>query len=226
MNFRIIGIGQQTGRDLDLVSKRNYIDISCEHTESAAEIEVSDSDTMAIILAYDHFDLAATVARKFYQAGVLTLGATSEYIDKPGCFASQTFCNDGARLCTIIEALTYPMVNAGHINLDFNDINNNLKDTGKFTTRFEQAESMDSLMSKLADTLSHLDLSKIETMTLDIYALPSDMKISEAQQITELIETVPSECSIIWGLSQLPGMAPGQRAMSMILAGKELPFGV
>ena len=134
MNFRVIAISNEN-QSAVLAMYEWFTGVTNEYTMNPAEIDVSDADKLAIIWTQNNFDEAIELGRKFYQAGVLTLGVFPEYIDAQGRFDAQTI-NDGNSILSIVRALTAPAIYSGPISFDFNDIHTTLKDAERFYARF------------------------------------------------------------------------------------------
>lgn len=130
MRFRVISISDRGESTLDAYEW--FTGVTNENTLNPAEIKVGETDRMVVICAQNHLDKASEVGRKFYQAGVLTLGVFPEYIDGHGCFDAQTI-NDGKSILAIVRALTAPTIYSGPISFDLNDIHAAPKDAGTLT---------------------------------------------------------------------------------------------
>ena len=231
MNFRVIAINNEDqSAVLDMYEW--FTGVTNEYTMNPAEIEVGDTDQMVIIRAKDNYDKAIELGRKFYQAGVLTLGVFLEYIDEQGCFDAQTI-DDGKSILSIVRALTAPVIYSGPISFDFNDIHTALKDAGRFYARFVYGTDVDSLISKTADKFQQMNLSKVESVCINLYGeLQSDFKSYGIDKIKILLSMLPEESSLQFGIHKLPDSftcIPDEMkreisfGISFILAGKEMP---
>ena len=231
MNFRVISISEED-QSVGLYMYEWFTGVTNEYTLNPAEIEVDDTDQMVIIHANDHFDKAVELGRRFYRSGVLTLGVFPKYIDAQGCFDAQTI-DDGKSMLSIVRALTAPAIYSGPISFDFNDIHTALKDAGRFYARFVYGTDVDSLISKTADKFQQMDLSKVESVCINLYGeLLSDFKSYGIDKIKTLSSMLPEKSSLQFGIHQLPDSFIGistemEREMSFgisfILAGKEMP---
>ncbi|MCM1505244.1 MAG: hypothetical protein NC127_08615 [Muribaculum sp.] len=200
------------------------------------EIKVEESNQMVVICAQDHFDKAIEVGRKFYQAGVLTLGVLPEYIDVQGCFDAQSL-NDGKAILSIVRALTAPAIYSGPSSFDFNDIHTALKDAGKFYARFIYGADIDALISKVADKFKRIDMGKVESVCINLYGeLQSDSKACDGiHKVKSISEMMPEGASVLFGIHQLPhsfsdfrGEMPQEMSMGMsfILAGEGVKYNI
>lgn len=230
MNFRVIAISNENQSSV-LSIYEWFTGVTNEYTTDAAEIDVSDADKLAIIWTQNNFDEAIELGRKFYQAGVLTLGVFPEYIDAQGCFDAQTI-NDGKSILSIVRALTAPAIYSGPIGFDFNDIHTTLKDAERFYARFVYGSYVDGLISKVADKFQQIDLSKIDSACLNLYGeLHQDFKDNSLQKIKPLLSMIPEKSSLQLGIHNLPDSftcVPDEMkremsfGISFILAGKDM----
>ncbi len=228
MNFRVIAISNKNQSSV-LSIYEWFTGVTNEYTTDAAEIEVSDADKLAIIWTQNNFDEAIELGRKFYQAGVLTLGVFPEYLEERGCFDAQTISN-GTHILSIVRALTAPAIYSGPICFDFNDIHATLKDAGRFYARFIYGPEADGLISKVADKFQQIDLSKVDSACVNLYGeLHQDFKADGIQKMKPLLSMIPA--SLQFGIHQLPDSftcVPDEMkremsfGISFILAGKDM----
>lgn len=227
MSIRIIGIGEYTEGDIDVLRCDRYSSVSYETIYNVEDLELHDTDKLAIVLAYDHFDLAVEVASTFYQKGVLTLGLFSEIIMESGCFDAQTLYN-GFGLNSIIDSITLPIIHPDLISFDINDIYSVLRDSRLFSTWYEYADNMDTLVRKCKDYLNRIDLSKIERACFNLYPTqPMDLKPDNMEKLKEVVDLIPVECQSILGISQITDMDYTDSGfsvigLSLILSGKDM----
>ena len=230
MNFRVISISKDDQASvLDIYEW--FTGVTNEHTLTPAEIEVGEDDKLVIIWAQDNFHKAIELGRKFYQAGVLTLGVFPEHIEERGCFDAQTV-NDGNAILSIVRALTCPSIYSGPLSFDFNDINTTLKDAGRFYARFIYGADVDSLIFKVTDKFKQIDFTKVESVCINLYGeLPSDFKSWGIDKINNLFDIIPKTSSALFGIHQLPDTLtciPDDMkreesfGISFVLAGKEI----
>lgn len=203
MNFRVISISNENQSSV-LAIYEWFTGVTNEYTMNPAEIEVNDDDKMVIIWAQDNFDKAIELGRKFYQAGVLTLGVFPEYIDAQGRFDAQTI-NDGNSILSIVRALTAPAIYSGPISFDFNDIHTTLKDAERFYARFIYGPEVDGLILKVADQFQQIDLSKVDTVCINLYGeVLQDFKGDGLQKMKPILSMIPEKTSLQFGIHKLP----------------------
>lgn len=230
MKYRVISVSAEpksTGLDL----YEWFSGVTDEATLDPAEIKVDETDLMAVVLAQDNYDKAIELGHKLCHAGVLTLGVFPEYIETHGCFDAQAI-NDGKSTLGIVRALTAPAIYSGPINFDFNDINETLKKSGRFHARFVYGSDVDSLIAIVADKFNQIDLSKVESVCINLYGeLQSEFKNDATDKIKALISMMPGESSVHFGVHPLPDSftyIPDEMkhemsfGISFILAGKNM----
>lgn len=232
MEFRVISISDEDKESI-LNIYEWFTGVTNEYTLNPTDIEVGAEDAMVIIWAQDNFDKAIELGRKFYQAGVLTIGVFPEYIDEKGCFDAQTI-NDGKAILSIVRALTCPAIYSGPISFDFNDIHTTLKDAGRFYARFIYGVDFDSLISKVTDKFQQIDMSKVESACVNLYGeLPMEFKSwgIDNTKINDLLKIMSKTSSALCGIHQLPDTftcIPDEMiretsfGISFILAGKNI----
>lgn len=230
MEFRVISISKDDGASvLDIYEW--FTGVTNEYTLNPDGIEVGDEDRMVIIRAQDNFSKAIELGRKFYQAGVLTLGVFPEHIEERGCFDAQTV-NDGKSILSIVRALTCPPIYPGPVSFDINDIHATLKDAGRFYARFVYGADVDSLVLKVTDKFKQIDFTKVESVCINLYGeSPSDFKSRGIEKINNLLNIIPKTSSALFGIHRLPDTftcIPDEMkreisfGISFILAGKDI----
>ena len=230
MEFRVISISKDSQASvLDIYEW--FTGVTNEYTLNPAEIEVGEEDRMVIIWAQDNFYKAIELGRKFYQAGVLTLGVFPEHIEEQGCFGAQSL-TDGKAILSIVRALTCPSIYAGPLSFDFNDIHTTLKDAGRFYARFIYGEDVDSLILKVTDKFKQIDFTKVESACINLYGeLSSDFKSWGIDKINNLLDIIPKSSSALFGIHQLPDTLTcipddmkreESYGISFVLAGKDM----
>nr|QIM10811.1 hypothetical protein Muribac1_0200 [uncultured Muribaculaceae bacterium] len=230
MNFRVIALSNED-QSVGLDMYEWFTGATNEHTMDPTEIEVNDNDKLVIIWAQDNFDKAIELGRKFYQAGVLTLGVFPEYIEEQECFDSQTI-NDGKSILSIVRAITAPVIYSGPISFDFNDIHTALKDAERFYARFIYGADVDSLISKVEDKFQQIGLSNVESACINLYGeLQPDFNSYSIDKIKALLSMMPEESTTLLGVHKLPDSFTGiedkmehkmSLGISFILAGEDM----
>ena len=203
MNFRVIAISNEDqSAVLDMYEW--FTGVTNEYTMDPAEIEVGDQDHMVIIWGQDNLDKAIELGRKFYQAGVLTLGVFPEYIEECGCFDAQAI-DEGKHILSIVRALTAPAIYSGPICFDFNDIHSALKDAGRFYARFDHGPDVDVLISKVTDKFQQIVLSKVDSACINLYGeFHQDLKAGALLKIKPLLSMIPEKSSLQLGIHEFP----------------------
>lgn len=228
MKFRVISISDNDKSSV-LSIYEWFTGVTNEHTLNPDDIEVGEEE-LVIIWAQDNIDKAIELGRKFYQAGVLTIGVFPEYIDIPDCFDAQTI-NDGEAILSIVRALTAPAIYSGPVSFDFNDIHTTLKNAGRFYARFIYGADVDSLSATVMNKFQQIDLSTVEAACINLYGeLHSDFKSCGIDKINDLLKKMPKASSALFGIHQLPDTLTcipqemkreASFGLSFILAGKE-----
>lgn len=220
MNIRIISIGEYVDRDFQELRSMSYPWVTYEgHIASVSEIEMHDSDMMAIIIALDNYDVAVEIARSFYQTGVLTVVLSDKKFEEKGCFDAQHLYRS-YNICGIVEALIRPIVTPSLNSFDFNDVHAALKDVGNYTTLFAHDENIDNLINKIKFQKSYLCLEHFKSVCINLYFNPaSTIAKDEIAKVKGLLDIMPVECNTVVGFHHDSTLEPDSVEISIIIAG-------
>lgn len=221
MNIRVIGVGEYVYSDLQgLRSNLLYGGVTYEeYIASASDIEVNDSDNMAIIIALDNYDVAVEIARCFYQRDVLTIGLSDKKFEENGCFDAQHLYRS-YNICGIVDSLIRPIVTPSIISFDFNDVHAAMKDAGNYVTLSAYDKNIDSLINKIKSQKSHLCMDHFKSACISLYFNPaSTIAKNEIAKIKGFLDIMPIECYTVFGVHSDYTLEPNSFELSMILAG-------
>lgn len=220
MNIRIISVGESADIYSQDLHSMSYAGVTYEeHIASASEIEVRDSDMMAIIIALDNYDVAIEIARRFYHRGVLTIGLSDKKFEEHGCFDSQHLYRS-YNICGIVDALIRPIVTPTLNSFDFNDIRIALKNAGNYTTLYAHDENIDNLINKIKFQKSYLCLEHFKSVCVNLYFNPtSAIGKDEIAKVKGLLDIMPVECNTIVGFHHDSTLEPDSVEISIIITG-------
>lgn len=220
MGIRVISVGEYADIYSQDFRSMSYAGVTYEgNITSATEIEVYDSDRMAIIVALDNYDIAIRIARRFYQRSVLTIGLSDNIIEENGCFDAQHLYRS-YNICGIVEALIRPIVTPSLNSFDFNDIRAALKDAGNYTTLFAYDDNADNLINKIKFKKSYLCLNNFKSACINLYFNPtSTIAKDEIAKVKGLLDIMPVDCNTVFGLHHDSTLEPDSLELSMIIAG-------
>lgn len=220
MSIRIISVGESADIYSQDFRSMSYAGVTYEeHIASASEIEVHDSDMMAIIIALDNYDVAIEIARRFYLRSVLTIGLSDKKFEAKSCFDAQHLYRS-YNICGIVDALIRPIVTPTLNSFDFNDVRVALKDAGNYTTLFAYDENIDNLINKIKFQKSHLCLDNFRSACINFYFNPaSTIAKDEIVKVKSLFNIMPVECNTVFGFHHDSTLQPDSFELSIIMAG-------
>lgn len=220
MNIRIISVGESADIYSQDFRSMSYAGVTYEeHIASASEIEVRDSDIMAIIIALDNYDVAIEVARCFYHRSVLTIGLSDKKFEEKGCFDAQHLYRS-YNICGIVDALIKPIVTPALNSFDFNDVRVALKDAGNYTALFAHDENIDNLINKLKFQKSNLCLDNFKSACISLYFNPvSTIATDEIAKVKGLFDIMPADCNTVFGFHHDSTLKPNSFELSIIITG-------
>lgn len=220
MDIRVIGVGEYGDRDFQELRSMPYPEVTYEgHIASVSEIEVHESDMVAIIIALDNYDVAVEIARRFYQRGVLTVILSDKKFEEKGCFDAQHVYRS-YNVVTIVETLIRPMATQCLNSFGFNDIRIALKNAGNYTTLFAHDENIDNLINKIKFQKSYLCLEHFKSVCINLYFNPaSTIAKDEIAKVKGLLDIMPVECNTVVGFHHDSTLEPDSVEISVIMAG-------
>ena len=106
--------------------------VSIQSTSMFPNPAPTDEDKMVILLSDGDSQQLESIAKSFYQAGVLTLIVSTTTIDKLNGICDAMTVSHIESMPFIVKSLLEPIIKQGKINYDFNDLYNTLHNTEKF----------------------------------------------------------------------------------------------
>ena len=228
-SLRVIGIGEATKEIIETVKSYGYDCVSAIVITDPFECIPTDEDKMVIIVAKDNENHANSIAKTFYDAGVLTLGmldnADSDCFDSVALDAS---CSDYPDL---IKAILQPIVTQGIIAYDFKDLQTTLEDTKHFLNKSVTRYGNDRVIEAIGFIKSALTpsvLDTIERISIFLYFNREDkhpLGMQEMTELTDFLGKLPENIDVIWAIYPDKSMNDNEIMVSIIASGKELGNG-
>ena len=228
-SFRIIGIGEATKEIIETVKSYGYDCVSATVLTEPFERVPTDEDKMVIIVAKDNEDHANSIAKTFYEAGVLTIGLLDNADLE--CYDGVVVETSCAEYPDLIKAILQPIVTQGMIAYDFNDLQTTLADAKHFFIKSATghgnervAESIGFIKSTLTSSL----LNKIERLSIFLYFNKEDKQplvMQEMTALTDFVSELPESIYVIWAVYPDESIKDEEIKVTILAAGKELENG-
>lgn len=226
VSFRIIGFGEKTHNIINQIKTKNYSGVEASLYGSTA-LYPEEHDQMVILINPSQKDLTS-LAKSFYQAGVLTLVISSiDYSNIVNCFDSCTKVPQSKMIPTILGILD-PLFHFGPISFDFNDINLTLKDSGKFFVYSFLSDTSQNhiinLTHEISQEFKELDFQNLSFILSYNNESPKTLQMSEIENFQDCIKSFPENVKIIWGVQNEENLKYNQIKVTTILSGSNLKF--
>lgn len=223
VSFRVIGIGPETTDIIEKVKSFDYDCIGSLVVNGSADCVPTDEDKMAIIVAKDNVEAANEIAKTYHEAGVLTIGLVpnADY----SCYDSVATEASPADFPEIIRNLLQPVVSAGYIFYDFNDLCTILKDSHSFRTLTTNGRSVEEAVANMRKELENVSLQHIESLSAHIYfnrRRQDSIKVKDMAHLSNLISSLPESINVIWSVNFDDILPEDLIKFTIILSGKEL----
>ena len=222
-SFRVIGVG--TGIE-DVISKVNsfgFEGVSAEEVKYPFDCTPTDDDKLAIIVFTDLEDTANNIAKTFHDAGVLTIGFSTDA--NSACYDSVMLYESRNDYPEIIKTLLQPVVTPGMITYDFNDLSTTLSDSEYFTVKFTSGNDVKEASEKLQAAFNELDLNCVDYLSVHLYFNPNrsvPIVMNDMTSLSLLMSALPETVSAIWSVNHDENINGDDIRLSAILAGKEI----
>ena len=181
---------------------------------------------MAVVVATDNENIANEIAKKYHDAGVLTLG----FLLNPDadCYDS-VLVNKKVALpdfVSIIKSIIQPIISTGYICYDFNDLDTALRDSGSFAVEAVEAESIESAVAKTQSILTDdISSDKVENIVVHIFLnrqRQASLKMGDMSHLSVMMSQLPDTISVIWSLHFDDDLPVDKVRITTLMAGKEL----
>lgn len=227
--FRVIGIGHDTSEIIDRVNSYGYDCVSATVIPCHQVCLPTDEDTMVIIVAKECRNQANGIAKRFHDAGILTIGLLDDA--DPECFdcvATGTVSNDYPNL---INEILKPVVTHGMIDYGFNDLHDTLSGMKHFFFKSVSGHGDNRVADAVGvinSVLTPSVLASIEHISIFLYfntrsTLPLTMK--ELKPITGLLQGFPEYIEVYWGTYHDNTINDHDIKITILASGKKLIHG-
>lgn len=229
MSFRVICVGKELSGVYRSVISMGLDGVSVQSTTMFPDPTPTDENKMVILMSDGDSQQLESIARSFYQAGVLTLIVSTHYTDKlKGVCDSMTVANMES-MPLIVKALIDPLIKQGAICFDVNDLSSTLHNTQKFKTVSVLSRKKENRIAECVRSLGVLlesyKLSEPENISIILYHnkdVNPPLAMNELQPLSEFMGNFPEDASVIWGLSFDNDMPNNEIRLDAIVAGKNI----
>lgn len=153
VSFRVICVGKELSGVYRSIISMGFDGVLVQTTTMSPNPTPTETDNLVILLTNGRSPLLESIAKSFYQAGVLTLVVSTEWIE-----TKETIC-DAQTVATIesmpliVKRLLAPLFSVGLTCYDYNDTCRTLHKTGKFKI-IEASSRMDD--NRIEDALTKI----------------------------------------------------------------------
>ena len=229
VSFRVICVGKELSGVYRSIFSMGFDGVVVQSTTMFPNPTPSEEDKLAILLTNGRSPLLESIAKSFYQAGVLTLIVTTELIE-----TKETICD--AQTVTSIESMPFivkrllnPLLSEGLTCYDYNDFCVTLQRTGKFKAIEASSQKNDNRIEDAITNISGMmesdDFNHVEKVSFIIFinrGLQPKLVISEVQTLSEYVHKLPEDISVIWAVKYDDNMPTNEVRLEAILSGKNL----
>lgn len=229
VSFRVFGMSKCLKPTIDKINALGYDGVSALIISPEKLPSPTDEDLMVIILADESKDTDMTIAKSFYQAGVLTLIISTSPITSETSFCDAQTISDIKSMYTKVKCILDILTKDSYICIAFSDIAYALRNSGFFKIIETAAKEGEK---RIADALSEIesDLSGDEKVSFDriiisIYfnsGIQPPLSMNEMKPLSDFISSHPEGINAIWGLSHDDRMPSDKIRLTAIVSGKDL----
>ncbi|MCM1333080.1 MAG: hypothetical protein NC248_10785 [Bacteroides sp.] len=227
VSFRVFGTSDSVKPIIDKINDLGYDSVSALTINKDQQPSLTDEDKMVIILVNECKDTAITIARNFYQAGVLTLIISTSFISSETSFCDSQSISEIGSMYQIVKSIFDILTKNCYICLDFNDITYTLHNSGFFKIIETTGKGCDA---RLADALYQIDKNSVisdknsvERIIISIFFnrdIQPPLTMKEIQPLSDFISNFPEEINAIYGIFHDEQMATDGIRLSIIVSGK------
>lgn len=229
VSFRVFCIGKEMSGVFRSIVSLGFEGVSIQSTSMFPNPAPTDEDKMVILLSNGDSQQLESIAKRFYQAGVLTLIVSSTTIDKLNGICDAMTVSHIESMPFIVKSLLEPITKQGRINYDFNDLYSTLHNTEKFkivsAISGDDKNRIAELVNNLTDLWGNFTLYGTEFISLIFYLNKKGsppLAISEFQPLLEYIGKFSENVTVLWALNYDDNLRPNEIRLDTIASGKNL----
>lgn len=229
VSFRVICVGKEMSGVFHSIVSLGFEGVSIQSDPEFSNTTPTDEDKMVILLADDYSQQLESIAKSFYQAGVLTLIVSSITIDNLNGICDAMTVSHNASMPFMVKSLLEPVIRHGRINYDFNDLYSTLHNREKFKIVSAISSNGENRIVDLVNNLNafwgELTMLETESLSLILYqnkdATPP-LSMSELYSLSEYIGRFPENITVIWALNYDESLQTNEIRLDAIASGKRL----
>ncbi|MDE6073293.1 MAG: hypothetical protein K2F80_01675 [Muribaculaceae bacterium] len=221
VSFRIIGIGEPATKIIENVKSYGFECVAGNIVTSPEECIPTDEDKMVIVVTTDNNEVANVIAKKYHEAGVLTIGLGNN--GDLSCYDSVMRGTCPTDYPEIIKSLIQPVIMTGYICYDFNDLCSTLRDSGNFMVKNAMGDSIEACVANIKGCINNLYFKGVKYISLHLYfnmGRPIPIELKDIAILSEMISSLPETVNVIWSAHFDDSLKGNQVRLDAILAGK------
>lgn len=223
--FRVVGFGESATDLVDEIRNLGYEDLQVGLAREGDPINPGKNDVMLIALCPDPCAHIAPMLKAYRHSGVLTLVIATNPLNLPADTYDTLTSVPRSKLVSTAKNLLDPIFSQGSVNVDFNDLADTLRRTGRFVTLSATGRGTERMSDATGEIRSRLP-ENIDRMCLILhYNMKPDrtqITVTEMKAIMALIEELPASIDFIWGTSADNTLDGDTIRLTAIAAGKDL----
>lgn len=228
VSFRVICVGKEMSGVFRSIISLGFEGVSVQSTIMFPDPTPTDENKMVILLSNGDSEQLESIARSFYQAGVLTLIISTSNLRSKHVQCDSLTVSPIDDMPEIVKAILNPILSDSYLTLDYMDISVIFKDSCHFKVyesygcgignRIENA--IDCMPAKLSVDIMNCERALI-TLSFSEKMLPQ-LTISQIESVKKYINRFPVEVDIIWLPVNDVKLPTDRIRLGVIVAGKEL----
>lgn len=234
-SFRVICVGKEMSGVFRSIISLGLERVSVQTTTQFPDPTPTDENQMVILLSNGNSPQLESIAKSFYQAGVLTVLITTKIVEMTEVFCdSQTVVPIESMPFIVKTLLNYLLIDRQLTCFDFNDLCLILHKSSNFKVIEVSSGLQDNrirdIMSEFSKIIGTHDLEHIERLSMIIYindSLISDreiqsLKLTDLDTLKDFVREFPDNIDVLWSIGIDDEMQKGEVRLDAIFSGKNL----
>ena len=229
VSFRVICVGEELSGVFRPIFSMGFDGVLVQSTTMFPNPTPSEEDKMVILLTNGRSPLLESIAKSFYQAGVLTLVVSTSLIETKETICDAQTVTSMKSMPLIVKRLFAPLFSDQLTCYDYNDLCDTLHKTGRFKAIEASSQLNDhrieDAITKISGMIGPDDFNHVEKVSFIIFinrGLQPQLEISEMQTLSEYVHKLPEEVDVLWSVNYDNNISTNEVRLEAILSGKNL----
>lgn len=228
-SVRVICVGEEMSGVFCSIKSLGFEEVSVQSTTMFPNPTPTDEDKMVILLTNGESKLLESIAKSFYQAGVLTLMVTTKIVEMTETFCDSQTVEPIESMPFKVKALFNYLLKPQYLCLDFMDLCTILSKSSKFkvieVSSVLKENCIREIVSKLSQNIGCYSIEQIERLSMGLYVNDREslsLKFTELEALKDYVHELPNDIAVIWSIGFDNEMQNGEIRLDAILSGKNL----